>query len=45
MSETIEKNDKLSEKNNVNEENVQKQDEPQKERKSYESSKYSHTQP
>lgn len=45
MSETIEKNDKLSEENNVNEENVQKQDEPQNERKSYESSKYSHTQP
>lgn len=45
MSETIEKNDKLSEENNVNEENVQKQDEPKKVRKSYESSKYSHTQP
>lgn len=45
MSETIEKNDKLSEENNVNKENVQKQDEPQKEHKSYESSKYSHTQP
>ena len=45
MSETIEKNDKLSEENNINEVNDKKQDEPQKERKSYESSKYSHTQP
>ena len=45
MSETKEKNDKLSEENNINEENTQKQDETPKDHNTYESSKYSHTQP
>ena len=45
MSETLEKNDQLSDENNINKGNALNQDEAPKDHKSYESSKYSHTQP